>query len=104
MSIDQLRVEVVYAAPDAEHALRLEVPAGTSIRGAVERSRLLETLPAALAATCCFGIFGVVQPAETPVQDGDRIEIYRPLPDDPKSIRRRRASRRRAGMGSGRPP
>jgi len=39
-------------------------------------------------------IFGVIASATTPLQDGDRIELLRPLLADPKEARRRRAARR----------
>jgi len=32
---------------------------------------------------------------KAPLRDGDRVEIYRPLPVDAKEARRRRAFRRR---------
>ena len=37
------------------------------------------------------GVFGRVVRASTPLEDGDRVEIYRPLAADPKSARRTRA-------------
>ena len=39
---------------------------------------------------------GVRARSDTPLRDGDRIEILRPLPADPKELRRRRAARSRA--------
>jgi hypothetical protein len=45
------------------------------------------------------GIFGKPCALDTPVYDGARIEVYRPLSIDPKALRRKRAEvgiRRRA--------
>ena len=92
MPVEWLQVEVVFAAPELQRAVVLEVPAGTTIRGVLERSRILETLPAASDLEC--GIFGARQPLDTVVRAGDRIEIYRPLAVDPKLMRRRRAAPR----------
>jgi hypothetical protein len=40
------------------------------------------------------GIFGRRVAADAPVADGDRVEIYRSLVNDPKEARRRRARKR----------
>ena len=40
---------------------------------------------------CPVGIFGRVVPRDQPLQNGDRVEIYRALPNDPKTARRQRA-------------
>jgi hypothetical protein len=37
------------------------------------------------------GIFGRLVGLGEPLADGDRVEIYRPLTDDPKRSRRERA-------------
>jgi putative ubiquitin-RnfH superfamily antitoxin RatB of RatAB toxin-antitoxin module len=37
------------------------------------------------------GLFGKVVGADQALNDGDRIEIYRPLGEDPKIARRQRA-------------
>lgn len=91
MRVNKLRVEVVYALPERQRVIEIEVPAGATIRHAVERSRILDDFPALDPASCRFGVYGQLRGPDTPVKAGDRIEIYRPLPDDPKAIRRRRA-------------
>jgi hypothetical protein len=35
------------------------------------------------------GIFGKLVKLDSPVREGDRIEIYRPIIADPKTVRRR---------------
>ncbi len=50
-----------------------------------------------------MGIFGKVvpKPRETALQDGDRVEIYRPLIADPKEVRKARAARAKSdGKGA----
>ena len=95
MGAEPTRLEVVYAAPDQQWTLVLEVPHGTTVRGALERARVHERLSVSELALASFGIFGVPCGQDTVVGDGDRIEIYRPLVDDPKLIRRRRGARPR---------
>ncbi|MCY1554802.1 Protein RnfH [compost metagenome] len=42
-----------------------------------------------------LGIFGkaVAKPEERVLEDGERVEIYRPLIADPKEVRKQRAAR-----------
>jgi putative ubiquitin-RnfH superfamily antitoxin RatB of RatAB toxin-antitoxin module len=39
-------------------------------------------------------------PAATTLQEGDRVEIYRPLIADPKEVRARRAAKMKAEKGA----
>ncbi|MGE0859404.1 MAG: RnfH family protein [Gammaproteobacteria bacterium] len=87
-------MEVAWASAEQQWVVALEVPTGTTLRGALERARVDDRLPVEALAAASFGIFGVVKTLETTLADGDRVEIYRPLADDPKLIRRRRGTRR----------
>lgn len=91
MAVERIRVEVVYARREQQRVVCLELPPGATVRNAVERSRLLEPLPEDEAKACRYGVFGIVTEPSTLVRDGDRVEIYRPLLNDAKAIRRRRA-------------
>jgi putative ubiquitin-RnfH superfamily antitoxin RatB of RatAB toxin-antitoxin module len=42
-----------------------------------------------------IGVYGRRCEADTPLCDGDRVEIYRPLNFDPMESRRRRAAKAR---------
>lgn len=86
-----LTVEVVGVRDGVARRATLEVPPGTTLRGAAERARL----PGIELAGCRLGVFGVERSADHLVRDGDRVEIYRPLPHDPKEVRRRRAAAQR---------
>jgi putative ubiquitin-RnfH superfamily antitoxin RatB of RatAB toxin-antitoxin module len=46
-------------------------------------------------ANSVLGIFGRLTRTDHALQDGDRIEIYRPLVVDPKAARRARAKQAR---------
>jgi uncharacterized protein len=48
------------------------------------------------------GIYGQVYPREHVPADGDRIEVYRPLPVDPRARRRARAGAMQPRRGSAR--
>lgn len=86
-------VEVVYARPGGAALARVVLPAGATLRDAVERSGLLEQFAEIDLARNRVGVFGRLRSLEQPVADGDRVEIYRPLAADPKVRRRRRAAR-----------
>lgn len=95
-------VEVAYAERDRQTLIAVRVPAGTTAAGAVELSGL-RAAHAGIAPDAPLGIHGRLVAGDRVVQAGDRVEIYRPLPADPKEVRRRLASEGRT-MAAGRPP
>lgn len=82
-----MRVEVVLALPRAHRAVMLELEAGATLGEAVAASGL------PLAGVDGFAVFGVRAGGDTRLNDGDRVELLRPLQLDPKDARRRRAAR-----------
>jgi uncharacterized protein len=88
-----IRVDVVYALPQMQEAIALELPPGACVRDAIERSSLAARYPELGIQDLSVGIFGRAVAIETLLSDGDRVEIYRPLIADPKQARRRRAAR-----------
>lgn len=86
-----LRCEVAYARPDRQVVAVVELGEGATAADALRASGLLENCSEIDPATATFGVFGRVVPAYHPLQDGDRVEIYRPLKVDPRAARRRRA-------------
>jgi putative ubiquitin-RnfH superfamily antitoxin RatB of RatAB toxin-antitoxin module len=87
---ERVLIEVVYARAEEQVSVALEVPAGTSVAEALERSGLRSRYPE-IADETPLGIFGKVVAPDTAVAAGDRVEFYRPLLADPKQARRRRA-------------
>lgn len=86
-------VEVAYAGPGGQAVIPLQVPAGTTVMAAIERSGLLERFPEIDWAVNTVGVFGRRVDPVAVVRDGDRVEIYRPLAADPREARRARARR-----------
>jgi len=84
-------VEVAYALPDRQELIPLEVEAGTTALEAIERSGLALRQPDIELSAGRVGVFGTLVALDTPLHDGDRVEVYRPLPGDPKEARRLRA-------------
>ena len=89
---DDILIEVAYATPDKQIILECRVDAGISVRDAVRGSGIERHFAEIDPDSCDIGVFGKVVAADYELQDGDRIEIYRPLIADPKEIRRQRAA------------
>ena len=85
-------ISVAYARPDRQRVVDLALRAGMTAREAVEASGLVGEFPEIAAQPLELGIFGQRIGADRVLIEGDRVEIYRPLPDDPKERRRRRAA------------
>jgi putative ubiquitin-RnfH superfamily antitoxin RatB of RatAB toxin-antitoxin module len=118
VSARPLKVIVSYAAPGVEAHIELVLPADSAVADAVEASGFIERFIRAAGprrgcsptggsaaakpqawgsilaldrAMIGYAIFGQRARADTPLRDGDRVELTRPLLADPKDARRRRA-------------
>lgn len=100
---DIILIEVVYALPDKQILVSLEVPPGTTVAQAIELSGIRDQFPDIEINPKRLGIFSVKATADTVLAAGDRLEIYRPLIADPKEARRKRALAEKAARDS-RPP
>ena len=88
-----LQVEVVYARPDKQELITLHLPPGTTARQAVQEAGLQASFPELDTANCPLGIFGTTVADDHLLRTGDRVEIYRPLTNDPREQRRVLAAR-----------
>lgn len=86
-----IRVEVCYLRPDSQWLREIDLPDGSSLQVAIEKSGLLRELEDIDLTAVRVGIYGKLKTLETTLRDRDRVEIYRPLIADPKESRRRRA-------------
>jgi len=84
------RCLVAYAAPGGEHLWPVELPDEASIGEALEAARALAGAAAIPWQELSVGVFGELRRHSDPCADGDRIELYRPLKDDPRARRRAR--------------
>lgn len=85
-----MNVGVCYAEYDRQLWMRLEVPDNSTIEEAISISGLLKQYPEINLETQKVGIFGKIASLDTPVKEGDRIEIYRQITADPQQVKRRR--------------
>jgi hypothetical protein len=84
-----MNVGVAYADKFKQVWLRLEVPDQSTVRQAIEHSGLLEQFPEIDLENQKVGIFGKVTKLDAKVEEGSRIEIYRPITADPELVERR---------------
>lgn len=95
-----IKVKVAYALETQQVVEDLTIPVGSTAREAVEASSLLSRFSEIDLGRNRIGIYSRLITADTVVEDGDRIEIYRPLQADPKSVRRELAKQGKT-MGRG---
>lgn len=88
-----MKVTVVYALPDRQIVRDLDLQSGATVTSALEQSGLFTKYPEIDAPSVPVGIYGRVVPRGTLLQPGDRVEIYRPLNEEPKEARRKRVRR-----------
>jgi putative ubiquitin-RnfH superfamily antitoxin RatB of RatAB toxin-antitoxin module len=88
-----LRVEVIYALAQTQERVVLDLPPDSTVQDALQASGMLQRLPRIEPGR--LGVWGSPVTAETRLRDRDRVEIYRPLIADPKTVRRERAARTR---------
>ncbi len=84
-------IEVAYAMPDQQVIIAFNVLEGTTVETAINTSDLLAQFPEIDLSSTAVGIFGKLCELNQLLKAGDRVEIYRPLHNDPKEARRQRA-------------
>ncbi len=86
-----LRVTVAWASPLAQGLVEVDLPPGATVADAVVAAGAIERAGVE-PGLVGFAIFGQTAHPGTPVADGDRVEITRPLVADPRVARRDRAA------------
>ena len=85
-----MNVGVCYAEVDRQLWMRIEVPDSSTIEEAIKLSGVLKLYPEINLSDQKVGIFGKIAALDTPVKEGDRVEIYRQITADPQLVQRRR--------------
>ena len=87
-----MRIEVVYALPNVQTVVELQLEEGATAIEAVQQSGILDTHDELQNQALSLGIFSKGCEYDHVLKEGERVEIYRPLLADPKEIRKRRAA------------
>jgi putative ubiquitin-RnfH superfamily antitoxin RatB of RatAB toxin-antitoxin module len=88
---DPIRVTVVCAEPGRQTVLPLVLPAGATAADALERSKIFALHPDLDRGACMIGVWGREVAPGRVLSEGDRVEVLRPLTQDPRERRRRAA-------------
>jgi putative ubiquitin-RnfH superfamily antitoxin RatB of RatAB toxin-antitoxin module len=88
---ERITVEVACALPDRQRVYRVELGEGATVMQAIEASGVCRDEPGLAVDPQRLGVFARKVGPDAVLQNGDRVEIYRPLALDPKDARRRRA-------------
>lgn len=95
MVSEKIRIQIAYALPERYFLQDYTVDAGTIVQQAILQSGILEQFADIDLRSNQVGIFARPAKLNDVLQDGDRVEIYRPLSADPKEIRRKRAEQQK---------
>ena len=88
-----MKIEVIYALPERQELVTLDLPEGSTVQQAVEASGLLSKYPdIEPGGKNKLGVFSKLVKPEAVLRERDRVEIYRPLIADPKEVRRQKAA------------
>ena len=86
-----LQIEIAYAEPQRAIVKSYLLARGSRVADALRLASLDPDFAGVDLWNSALGIFGRLTRADHELQDGDRIEVYRPLTADPKASRRARA-------------
>ncbi|WP_067041368.1 RnfH family protein [Moritella sp. JT01] len=89
----KINVDVIYALPKEQITFTVSLEQGSTAQQAIEASGILVKYPEIELNKNKLGIYSRLIKLDTVVEDGERVEIYRPLTADPKEMRKRRAEK-----------
>lgn len=87
-----MHVGVVFATAIKQVWLKLDVPDGSTVEEAISISGITTQFPEIDLEAMDVGIFGKIKDLDTKLEEGDRVEIYRPITADPETAERKNVS------------
>ena len=88
---DTIRIEVVFGLPDRQELVSINISPDADCNDAIRQSGIAADFPDVDLATLPIAIWGRPVERSSSLKNGDRIEILRPLPMDPRDARRQLA-------------
>jgi putative ubiquitin-RnfH superfamily antitoxin RatB of RatAB toxin-antitoxin module len=88
-----IRIEIVYAQTLKSAVKCVELAQGAMICDALEVAASDPAFLGVDLANSAVGVFGKIVPRDQILNDGDRVEIYRQLVEEPKLARRKRVNK-----------
>lgn len=84
-----MKIGIAYALATRQSWFDVEVPEGATVQDAINKSGILKQFPDIDLETQKVGIYGKLSKLDAVLADGDRVEIYRPIICDPKTVPRK---------------
>ena len=88
-----MKIQITYINSQSEYLLDMQVSEKTSVREAIAQSGVLSRFPEISIEHNRVGVYGEIVELDHVLDEGDRVEIYRPLLMDPMEARRLRAKK-----------
>ena len=89
---DLIAVEVVFALGDRQELIDISIASGSTVEDAIDASAIARRFPDYDLSSCPVGVWGRLVAKDRLLEEGDRVEIYRPLDIDPRDARRKLAA------------
>ena len=84
-----MQISVAYALPEKQLWVELSVPDDATVIDAIKQSKILMQFPEVNLDELRVGIYGKFCKLDSKLNEGDRVEIYRPITADPLTVPRR---------------
>lgn len=84
-----MKIGIAYALPQRQVWFDVELPNGATIQDAINRSGILKQFPEIDLEKQKVGVYSKLSKLDAVLNDGDRVEIYRPITCDPKTVPRK---------------
>jgi len=84
-----MKIGIAYALPTRQVWFDVDVPEGATVQDAINKSGILKQFPDINLETQKVGIYAKLSKLDAVLSDGDRVEIYRPITCDPKTVPRK---------------
>ncbi|MDR1530426.1 MAG: RnfH family protein [Burkholderiales bacterium] len=91
----QLTVIVAYADDKQEYLESFSLAEQSTVADALILAKQSPHFPTAATGHCAYAVFGQTVTLTTLLNDQDRVEILRPLKNNPKKVRRMRTQQAR---------
>ena len=86
---EKIKVAVAYSASEKQAWLNVDLDLGATVQDAISKSGILDMFPHIDLASHKVGVFGKFCKLDARLKAGDRVEIYRAIIADPKTVKRR---------------
>ena len=85
-----IHITVCYATKDEQTTIPLQVEEGTTIEQAITLSKIQQKWPEIDLTSMKTGVYSELKPLTATVREGDRVEIYRHVPEQNRSLAKNR--------------